>query len=60
MLYTDVRWNRPIFLNQLARFHAIQHKEPKPDSKKPKKIPMIITETPITVSLVEPDNHPVA
>ena len=61
MLYTDARWNRPIFLNHLARFHAIQHKEPKPDPtipKKPKKIPMIITDTPITLSLVEPDIRP--
>jgi len=61
MLYTDARWNRPIFLNHLARFHAIQPKEPKPDPtipKKPKKIPMIITTSPITVSLMEPNNHP--
>ena len=63
MVFTDARWNRPAFLKHLGRYHGIQHKEPKPEPtipKKPKKIPMIITDTPITLSLVEPNIRPAA
>ncbi len=35
MLFTDVRWNRPVFLKHLAKFHGVERKrkEPKPETK---------------------------
>ena len=52
MLFTDARWNRPVFLKHLAKFHGVERKEPKPE---PKNNPIQFTETPITFNLAEPD-----
>ena len=57
LLYTDARWNRPVFLKHLAKFHGIQRKEPKPEPKIPKKSLSILTDTPITIRLVEPNQE---
>ena len=58
MLFTDTRWNRPVFLKHLTKFHGIEHKEPKPEPtipKQPKKNPIQFTETPVTITLMEPN-----
>ena len=60
MLFTDTRWNRPVFLKHLAKFHEIEHKEPKPEPtipKRPKKNPIQFTETPLTITLIEPNTE---
>ncbi len=60
MLFTDARWNRPVFLKHLGKFHGVERKEPKPEPtipKQPKKKPIQFTETPVTINLVEPDKE---
>ena len=56
MLFTDARWNRPVFLKHLRKFHGFECKEPKPEPsipKKPKNNPIQFTDTPITIDLME-------
>ena len=58
MLFTDMHWNRPVFIKHLAKFHGVERKEPKPEPtipKEPKTNPIQYTETPVTINLVEPD-----
>ena len=50
MLLTDMRWNTPVFLNHLAKFHGVELKERKP---KPTINPIQLTETPITINMME-------
>ena len=60
MLFTDRRWNRPVFLKHLKKFHGIEHKEPKPEPtipKHPKTNPIQFTETPVTINLMEPNTE---
>jgi len=50
MLFTDIRWNRPVFLKHLRKFHDVERKrkEPKPEPtipKQPKKVAVQFTET---------------
>ena len=54
MLFTDTRSNRPVFLKDLAKFHGIARKEPKPEKKTS---PIQFTETPLTINLMEPKSE---
>ena len=60
MLFTDTRWNRPVFLKHLSqfhgitKFHGIARNEPKPE---PKSNPIQFTDTPVTINLMEPNTE---
>ena len=60
MLFTDTRWNRPVFLKHLTKFHDVERKEPIPEPTTPKKSknkPIQFTDTPITINLIEPNTE---
>jgi hypothetical protein len=60
MLFTDARWNRPVFLKHLTKFHDVERKEPIPEPtipKKPKNKAIQFTDTPITINLIDPNTE---
>ena len=60
MLFTDARWNRPVSLKHIAKFHGVERKEPIPEPtipKKPRKKPTQYADKAITINVIEPNTE---